>query len=153
NAVGLHDYIDHRIGYRSRAIGGVLDDAAAQGAIFIVNHPALDLGNACIGCAWRHADTDWHKVTGIELITGNWSFGAAVFVPKVIAMWDAALDQGARVAAIGGSDDHTAGQNEGPTGSPIGSPTTLVLADELSEAAILDAVRHGRTIVQLRGPD
>jgi MYXO-CTERM domain-containing protein len=28
-----------------------------------------------------------------------------------------------------------------------------VLADNLSEAAIVDAIRHGRTIVQLRGPD
>ena len=43
--------------------------------------------------------------------------------------------------------------NETSTGSPIGSPTTLVYADSLSEAAIVDAVRHGRTTVQLRGPD
>jgi Na+/proline symporter len=31
--------------------------------------------------------------------------------------------------------------------------TTLVLADNLSEAAIVDAIRRGRTMVQLRGPD
>jgi MYXO-CTERM domain-containing protein len=68
-------------------------------------------------------------------------------------MWDGLLDQGHRIAAIGGSDDHTAGQNEGPTGSPVGSPTTRVLADNLGEAAIIDAIRRGRTIVQLRGPD
>ncbi len=37
--------------------------------------------------------------------------------------------------------------------TPLGSPTTLVLADELSEAAIMDGIRKGRTIVQLRGPD
>ena len=153
NAVGLTGYVDHRIGYAGRTIDGVLDDVAAQGAIFIVNHPKLDLGNACIGCAWHHADTDWSKVTGMELITGNWEIGVNVFVPQVLAMWDGLLDQGHRIAAIGGSDDHTAGMNEGPTGSPVGSPTTLVLADDLSEAAIIDAVRHGRTIVQLRGPD
>jgi hypothetical protein len=68
-------------------------------------------------------------------------------------MWDGLLDQGFRIAAIGGSDDHTAGRNESATGSPIGSPTTRVLADQLSETAIIDAVRHGRTMVQLRGPD
>jgi hypothetical protein len=153
NAVGLTGYVDHRIGYAGRTITGVLDDVAAQGAIFIVNHPKLDLGNACIGCAWHHADTDWTKVTGLELITGNWEIGVNAFVPQVLAMWDGLLDQGFRIAAIGGSDDHTAGRNEGSTGSPVGSPTTLVLADNLSEAAIVDAVRHGRTIVQLRGPD
>jgi hypothetical protein len=153
NAVGLHDYVDHRIGHAGRTISGVLADVAAQGAIFIVNHPKLELGTACIGCAWRHDDTDWSKVAGIEVITGSWELSVGAFVPQVLAMWDGLLDQGFRIAAIGGSDDHTAGHAEGPTGSPIGSPTTLVLADNLSEAAILDGVRHGRTIVQLRGPD
>jgi hypothetical protein len=153
NAVGIHDYVDHRIGDHGRTIGGVLDDVAAQGAIFIVNHPELDLGTACIGCAWRHADTDWSKVAGMEVITGNWDVGVAAFVPQVLARWDGLLDQGYRIAAIGGSDDHTAGHGSGPTASPIGSPTTRVLAEALSEAAILDAIRHGRTIVQLRGPD
>ena len=153
NAVGLHAYVDHRIGYQGRTIGGVLDDVAAQQAIFIVNHPRLELGTACIGCAWHHDDTDWSKVAGLEIITGNWNIGVNSFVPLAIAMWDGLLDQGHRIAAIGGSDDHTAGQNEGPTGSPVGSPTTRVLADNLGEAAIIDAVRRGRTIVQLRGPD
>lgn len=153
NAIGLASYVEHRIGRSGRAIGGVLDDVAAQGALFVVNHPRLDLGAACIGCAWGHAATDWAKVAGLELITGNWDFGVATYVPQVMAMWDGLLDQGHRLAAIGGSDDHTAGRATGATSSPIGSPTTLVLADNLSEAAILEGVRRGRTIVQLRGPD
>ena len=37
--------------------------------------------------------------------------------------------------------------------SPIGDPTTLVLADELSVAALLDGIRHGRTVVKLQGSD
>jgi MYXO-CTERM domain-containing protein len=153
NAVGLRDYVDHRIGRDGRTIRGVLDDVTAQGAAFIVNHPKLDLGALCIGCAWRHADTDWSKVAGIEIITSSWDFAIGTFVPQAIAMWDEQLAKGNLIAAIGGSDDHTAGRNEGSTGSPIGSPTTLVLADELSEAAIVDGVKRGRTIVQLRGPD
>jgi hypothetical protein len=153
NAVGLSAYVDHRIGYQGRTIRGVLDEVDAQGAIFIVNHPKLELGNGCIGCAWHHDDTDWQNVAGLELITGSWLVGVGGFVPQAVTMWDGLLDQGFRIAAIGGSDDHTAGRNEGPTGSPIGSPTTRVLADNLSEAAIIEAVRRGRTIVQLRGPD
>ena len=27
----------------------------AQGAVLSINHPVLDLGNACIGCAWMDA--------------------------------------------------------------------------------------------------
>jgi MYXO-CTERM domain-containing protein len=122
--------------------------------IFIVNHPVLDLGDACIGCSWGHVDdTPWDKVSGIELITGNFDIGVQVFVPRVVALWDQQLDAGNRIAGIGGSDDHRAGTDTGPTSSSIGSPTTLVLADNLSEAAIVDAIRKGRTVVQLRGPD
>ncbi len=152
NSVGTNAYIDHRIGHAARAIGGVLDEVQAQGGVFIVNHPALDLGGACIGCAWRHADTDWSKVNGIEVITGKWEFVERAFTPAAIAMWDAQLDAGNHIAAIGGSDDHRAGMGTGVTDTPLGSPTTLVLADGLSEAAIVDAIRHGRTIVQMRGP-
>ena len=89
----------------------------------------------------------------MELITGNYDIGVSAFVPRVLDLWDMLEDQGFRIAGIGGSDDHTAGMNEGPAGSSIGSPTTLVLADNLSEAAIIDAIKHGRTIVNLRGPD
>lgn len=152
NAVGISAYVDHRIGYQGRAIGGVLADVAAQHGAFIVNHPKLDLGLACIGCAWNHPDTDWSKVAGLELITGNWDTSINTFVPQVMPMWDELLTRGFRIAAIGGSDDHTAGRSTGPTASTIGSPTTLVLADNLSEAAIVDAIQHGRTMVLLRQP-
>jgi MYXO-CTERM domain-containing protein len=154
NAVGLHDYVEHRLGYAGRTVQGIADDVAAQGAVFIVNHPMLDLGSVCIGCEWKHVDdTPWGEVAGLEIITGNFDIGVQAFVPRVIALWDSLLDQGYRIAAIGGSDDHNAGRSTGPTASQIASPTTLVLADGLSEAAIIDGIRHGRTIVQLRGPD
>ena len=154
NAVGIAKYVDHRLGYNGRTVANIVDDVVAQGGVFIVNHPVLDLGTACIGCQWGHVDdTPWSEVTGIEILTGNFDIGVNAFYPRAIALWDKELDAGNRIAAIGGSDDHTAGVSEGPTGSPIGSPTTLVLADNLSEAAIVDALKHGRTIVDLQGPD
>jgi hypothetical protein len=153
NAVGLPTYVDHRIGYQGRTIGGVLDDVEAAGALFIVNHPTLDLGTNCIGCAWTHADTPWAKVSGMEIITGRWDVVERLFVPRAMTMWDDLETQGFRIAAIGGSDDHRAGTGTGITDTPVGSPTTLVLADSLGEAAIMEGIRKGRTIVQLRGPD
>lgn len=154
NSVGTTGYVDHRLGLDGRTVTGILEDVATMGGVFLVNHPVLDLGDACIGCSWGHLDdTPWDKVSGIELITGNFDIGVQVFVPRVIAMWDQLLDAGNRIAVIGGSDDHRAGTDTGPTSSTIGSPTTLVLADNLSEPAIVDAIRNGRTVVQLRGPD
>jgi hypothetical protein len=154
NSVGTNGYVDHRLGYGGRTVAGIVDDVAAQGGVFIVNHPVLDLGTACIGCQWGHVDdTPWDKVAALELITGNFEIGVQAFVPRVITLWDSLLDTKGKLAIVGGSDDHRAGTDTGPTSSAIGSPTTLVLADNLSEAAIVDAIRRGRTMVQLRGPD
>jgi hypothetical protein len=153
NAVGIHSYVDHRVGLGGVSATTIIDDVVGQGGIFIVNHPALDLGTACIGCAWKHADTPWDKVAGIEVITGAWEVSERAFTPLVAKMWDDLEDQGYRIAAIGGSDDHTAGVGANASNAAIGSPTTLVLADDLSEAAIIDAIKHRHTLVQLRGPD
>lgn len=154
NSVGTSSYVDHRLGHNGRTVAGIVGDVAAQGGVFIVNHPVLDLGEECIGCSWEHVDdTPWEQVAALELITGPFDIGIQAFVPRVLTLWDSLLDQGHRIAVVGGSDDHRAGMDVGPTSSPIGSPTTLVLADNLSEAAIVDAIRKGRTIVQLRGPD
>ncbi len=154
NGVGIHDYVDHRLGHAGRTMANVIDDVAAQNGIFIVNHAAYNLGTNCIGCGWMHPDdVPWDEVSGIEVITANYDIGVQVVTPTVLQMWDGLEDQGYRISAVTGSDDHTAGMNEGSTGSPIGSPCTLVLADELSEAGIMDGVRHQHTIAQLRGPD
>jgi hypothetical protein len=86
NAVGLASYVDHRIGLSGRTIEGVIGEVEAAGAIFIVNHPTLDLGENCIGCSWKHATTPWDKVAGIEIITGKWDVVERLFVPTAIAM-------------------------------------------------------------------
>jgi hypothetical protein len=154
NSVGTHDYIDHRLGYNGRTVQGIVDDVVAEDAIFIVNHPVLDLGTQCIGCSWGHVDdTPWEKVSGMELITGNFEIGVQAFVPRVVTLWDQLETAGNHIAVVGGSDDHRAGTDTGPTASKVGSPTTLVLAENLSEAAIVKAVREGRTAVMLRNAE
>ncbi len=153
NAVGASAYVDHRVGLGGVDARGIIAAARAQGALFVVNHPALDLGDVCIGCAWKQADTPWDQVAGIEIQNGNVTVSEVLFTPTAIKLWDSVLDMGFHVAAVGGSDDHTAGVNESQTGSPIASPTTLVWADALSEAAIMDGLAHGRTEVLIPGPD
>lgn len=153
NAVGLPAYVNHRIGLRGRTIQQIVDDVVFHEALFIVNHPVLDLGDTCIGCSWDHPDTPWDQVNGLEIITGKWELVEQLFVGRAIALWDEQLAAGHRIAAIGGSDDHRAGTGTSSTDTPIGSPTTLVLATGLTEESIRLAVLGGRTIVQLRGPD
>jgi len=153
NAIGVSDYIDHRVGHDSIGAPTITAQVFAQQAVFIVNHPMLDIGDLCIGCAWKHADTPWAGVHGVEIQTGNADITAALFTPRSIAFWDEHVANGHALAAIGGSDDHRAGMDTGSAPARIGSPTTMVLADGWSEAAIVAAVRAGRTVVKLRGPD
>lgn len=153
NAFGISDYVDHRAGLNGRTSADMVADVVGQGGLFSVNHPTMDLGGLCIGCAWDHEDTPWQDVTALEIQSASYEATVGLFTPRALELWDSLLDLGHRITAVGGSDDHRAGFDLGSTGSPIGSPTTLVWADELSEAAILEGVAAGRVIVQLRGPD
>jgi hypothetical protein len=151
NAIGATKWVDHKIGQPGVTIEGAADQIIAQGAILSINHPALDLGDLCIGCAWKH-ELDSRKVGGVEIGTGGLKEGAQLFSSAAIAFWDAILDKGFKVPALGGSDDHRAGVSDGNVESPIGNPTTLVRAKELSVAGIMEGIRHGSTVVKLESP-
>lgn len=150
NAIGVTGWVDHKIGQPGVTIDGAVDSILAQGGAFSLNHPLLDLEAFCIGCVWKH-DLDPRKITAIEIETGGYKQSGIFFTNRVIERWDALVAQGYHIAAIGGSDSHDAGEAEG-FASPIGDPVTLVLADELSSAAIVEGIKNGRTVVKLFGP-
>lgn len=150
NAFGATQYVDHRLGLNGVTIGTAMDAFKAQDAIFTINHPTLDIGSGCIGCAWTHPVDD--RVGAIEVGVGGWDTTGALFDDAAIAFWDRLCDRGLHIVALGGSDDHRAGVNLNQTQSPIGDPTTLVFAESLSVSALKDGIRSGRTVVKLRGP-
>ena len=152
NAIGGTEWVDHKIGMPGVTIEGAVEAIRDQGAIFSINHPVLELLDLCLGCAWHH-DVSPELIDAVEIGMGGWAQAGRYFDEDAIDFWDALCDQGAHVAALGGSDDHRAGQAEGGFQSPIGSPTTMVFADELSVEAILDAIRAGRTVVKLQDMD
>lgn len=151
NAFGATRYVDPRIGFGEVTLASAIAEYAAQGAIFTINHPTLDIGSGCIGCAWD-LPLSREGVGAVEIGVGGWDTTGALFDEAAIAFWDRLCDRGLHVTAVGGSDDHRAGVNLNQTQSPIGDPTTMVLAENLSVPALLDAVRAGRTVVKLRGP-
>ncbi len=151
NAIGATRWVDHKIGQPGVTVEAAADAILAQGAIFSINHPVLDIGNLCIGCAWKH-DLDPSKIGGVEIGTIGATAGGQLFHERAIAFWDALLDKGAKIPALGGSDDHRAGTSSPPFAAKVGSPTTLVRATELSTQGILDGIRKGATVVKLDGP-
>ncbi len=150
NAIGATKWVDHKIGQPGVTTNGAVDQILGQGALFSINHPALDLGNLCIGCAWKHDDLDFSKLSALEIETGAFETTGFIFLPNVMTFWEKALATGKHVPAIGGSDDHKAGKDEGTQfTSTIGQPVTMVQASELSVAGILDGIKNGRTVVKL----
>ncbi len=147
-AMGATTWIDHRLETGGLTMLDVADAAHTQGAIFSINHPALSLGDACIGCGWM-ADLDGSNVDAMEIQTGAFSVTGRLFYPRASQMWEDFVAAGHHVVAVGGSDDHRAGRGTGAFDSPIGSPTTMVWAEELSAAAIFEGIRRGRTVVKL----
>lgn len=153
NALGVTEWVDFRVrSGLSVTAESIADAVDAQGGLFTVNHPALRLGNACLGCAWD-LELAPRRIAAVEVQNGAYSTTGIFFFMPSMRFWDSLLATGAHVAAIGGSDDHRAGRDLSATQSPTGSPTTMVYARELSVAAILEGVRAGRTVVKLEGPE
>lgn len=150
NALGATAWVDHKIGQPGITLEGAAQAFAAQGALLSVNHPTLDLGDLCIGCAWAHDFPE--ELAAIEIATGGLAQTGGLFTWSAIELWDELCAEGRRLAALGGSDDHRAGASTSPLQSPIGDPTTLVLANELSVDGILAGVAAGHTVVKLQGP-
>jgi hypothetical protein len=150
NAVGATVWVDHKIGQPGVTIESAFAAIHDQGALVSINHPALLL-SFCIGCGWLH-EIDATTVDAVEIATTGIDQAGMLFNDDAIAFWDDLCDQGAHAAAIGGSDDHKAGVDLGLFQSPIGDPTTMVYAEELSVAALLDGIRASRTVVKLQGP-
>jgi len=143
NGIGVTEWVDHRIGVRGATIEAAIHDIHEKGGLISINHPLLFVGDLCIGCGWDHA-VDPLTIDAVEIRTG-------IFPGE--SYWEDLVAAGSRAAAIAGSDDHRAGRDLGPLDSPIGTPVTLVWADELSVEGIVRGVRDARTVVKVNGPD
>lgn len=152
NALGATAFVEHRIGLPATSIEATATAVHAQGALVSINHPALALGDACIGCAWTHA-LDPAQIDAVEIGTGDVLKPGGAFSDRAVAFWESLCQAGARPAAVGGSDDHSGGTAMGALDSPIGAPTTVIFAESLSVDALLAGVRAGNTVVKLHGPD
>ncbi|KPK16287.1 MAG: hypothetical protein AMJ62_06180 [Myxococcales bacterium SG8_38] len=143
NALGATDWVDHKIGVGGLTAADAIQAYKDQGALFSINHPRSPGAPICIGCRWEIA-VDPTTIDGVEVQSG---------ILRAVPYWDDLCAQGSHAAALGGSDDHRAGQGTSLTDSPIGTPTTMVFASELSVHAILEGVRSGRTVVKVNGPE
>lgn len=156
NAVGNTGFLDFQLGSaRLPTLAKLFDQVDAAGGFLSVNHPSLPSGEPCMGCGWTAKDTDWSRVSAIEIVNGSTlrtSGPEGAF--NGIKFWENLLAQGHRITAIGGSDNHDAKDVDGAKQSPVGKPATVVFAEQLSTKGIVAGVKSGRVFVDMAGlPD
>jgi hypothetical protein len=111
--------------------------------VLSINHPVRPSGEQCMGCGWTPSATvDLSRVQAVEVVNGRDADTELSGIP----FWEERLNAGYRITAIGGSDNHDASLSDG-----IGTPTTVVYADSLSEGGILAALRRGRVFIDIAG--
>ncbi len=153
NAIGNTGFLDFQLGsLRLPTLGKLFDQVDAAGGFLSINHPSLPSGEACMGCGWTVRDTDWSRVTAMEVLNGSGMRTGGPEGPlSGIRFWDNLLKQGHRITAIGGSDNHDATDRTGAKQPPIGTPTTVVWANELSTKGIIAGVKSGRVFIDVAG--
>lgn len=151
NVLGLLEPLDFRLGANRLAdLDTLLDEVERRGALLSVNHPGLPTGERCMGCGWN-AETDWSRIDALEVVNGGLlREGTEEEEYSGIAFWHLLLDQGHRITAIGGSDNHDPTDTTGAQ-SPIGAPTTVVRARSNGVRDVLDGVRSGNAFLDLGG--
>lgn len=153
NVFGPTAFIDFRLGSRTvPTIRDLQQAVKAAGGVFSINHPAVPSGEMCMGCGWTAQDTDFNAVQAIEVANGGneKALGGFEGVLSGVPFWEARLNQGRRITAVGGSDNHDAGiPRDKP--SAVGRPATVIHAEGLSSEALLAGLRAGRVFIDLDG--
>ena len=152
--LGAVGFVEFRLTSRHLPTVRDLQDAVArQHGLFVINHPCLPSNEFCMGCGWTAEGTDYARIDAIEVVNGGAMHaqgGGADGPFSGLPFWEARLNEGRRITAIGGSDNHK--PDGDPAAAPaVGTPTTAVFAENLSERAILDAIREGRVFIDVEG--
>jgi hypothetical protein len=121
----------------------LLANVERGGGSISINHPVRPSGEQCMGCGWSPAgEVDYSRFQSVEVVNGVDADTPFSGIP----FWEKLLSAGNVIAGIGGSDNHDALLANG-----IGTPTTVVYADSLSQAGILAGLRRGRVFVDVAG--
>ena len=155
NIVRPVDYHGTAPGYD---INEVIEGIHHDGGYISPNHPGapfVRVGGSYIGWGWAYPETDVSLLDFYEVVNGPsvvYDWVPNLFNEFAILQWEGFLSKGHRITAIGGSDDHQAGQGSDPLYSPLGIPATMVYAEELSSQGIFDAIKAGHVYIIAEGP-
>ena len=151
NVYGTTEFLPFRLGTSELPdLKTLIDAAHARNALFSINHPTAPSGEVCMGCGWT-APVDFSQVDAIEVVNGGSvrAQGGHVTGPlDGTPFWEARLNAGFHLTAIGGSDNHN-GPAPATQAPPVGYPTTVIYAENLSQTALFDGLKKGRVFVDM----
>nr|WP_190122423.1 CehA/McbA family metallohydrolase [Streptomyces inusitatus] len=122
-------FVDWRYRARENRFGRFAREIRRAGGLVVPAHPHAN----CVGCAWKFG---MGEADVVEVWNGSYTADDEVSLQA----WDAALARGRWVPAMGNSDAHR-------DPDPVGSPQTVVLADDLTRTAVLEGLRRGHSYV------
>ncbi|MEU0074593.1 CehA/McbA family metallohydrolase [Streptomyces sp. NPDC006332] len=128
-------FVDWRYRARDNRFGRFARQIRRAGGLVVPAHPHA----TCVGCNWKFGFGD---ADAIEVWNGPYTPDDEM----ALADWDSMLVASTRsgdrswIPAMGSSDAHR-------DPDPVGSPQTVVLADDLTREAIQEGIRAGRSYV------
>ncbi|QIP88641.1 CehA/McbA family metallohydrolase [Streptomyces sp. Tu 2975] len=127
-------FVDWRYRARDNRFGHYAREIRRAGGLVVPAHPHA----TCIGCNWKFG---FGEADAVEVWNGPYTPDDEVS----LADWDSTLALAARTGkgwtpAMGSSDAHR-------DPDKVGTPQTVVLADDLTRGAILDGIKAGRSYV------
>jgi len=141
-ALGVKDWIDWRVS-DTRSMPDIAREVEAVGGTFVIAHPMTEGDPICTGCDWAYDDMMPGNARLVEVWnSGVWPASRNELALQLYYQW---LNQGHRLVATSGTDTH------GPASLEIQPGLDVVYADELSERAILGAIRQGHLYLSV-GP-
>lgn len=150
NLFGVSRTVDFRVGSKEVPNwNALLADVARAHGVISINHARRPNDETCMGCGFTpHGPVDMHGFQAIEAVNGR----DADRKDSGIPFWEAQLNAGLRITAIGGSDSHIGSDDpRDQYAGVIGTPTTVVHAHELSMEGILDGIRAGHVFIDTDG--
>ena len=141
-ALGGNDWYEWRLNLMD--IDAIMQQVIDRGELLIIAHPMTPDEPFCSGCMWLYEEARPGVALGVEVWNGVWN----EFNDDGLHQYYAWLNVGNRLFATTGSDIHEAY----PPNDPGRKAFNVVYADQLSEEAILAAVRKGHSYVSA-GPE
>jgi len=133
--LGLRDYTDWRTWPGRHSMPDTAAEVAQRGGLFVIAHPRSVGDPLCTGCRWDYEGLMPGPARVVEVWNNDWlSDSHSEDCLQQAFTW---LNQGHRLALSAGSDNHGGRLRRTVFGFNV------VRADELSEPAILRAVRQG----------